>query len=237
MNRSQALNKVCLCGLIPVFFAAAAFAAEPPAQPGGWENLLEGNWLDAWVDESGKPIKSGWTVEDGVLHRSGKAGSLVTKKDYGDFELEFEWKVAKGSNSGVKYRLHRVAANRLIGPEYQILDDAGHRDGKNAKTSAAAIYQIKEPDSKKELKPVGEWNQAKIVARGTKIEHWLNGKKVLEVDTAGEDWPARLAASKFKRYDGFADWFARQPGPVMFQAHTGEVFYRNIRIRELKNGG
>ncbi len=221
--------------LLLCFASLSVITGIAAANPGEqWHVLFDGKSLEGWINERGEPAGAGWVAEDGVLHRVGRGGSLITVGEYLDFELEFEWKIAAGGNSGVKYRLHRAGEAGWLGPEYQILDDALHREGRNGATSAVALYLLKEPGPEKTLKPAGEFNLARIVARGTMLEHWVNGAKVLTMDTSSEEWRQRLAASKYSKSPGAFDWFARHAGPLMLQDHGNEVWFRNLRIRELK---
>lgn len=207
---------------------AAGDAVRPAA--GDWIPLFDGKSFEGWRTKTGKPVTVGWQVTDGVIHRSGIGGDIVTAGEWANFELEFEWKVAKGANSGVKYRVGEYApAGRDIGPEYQILDDDGHSNGKNPKTSAGALYDLVPAAANKQLRPVGEWNQSRIVARGKHLEHWLNGEKVVEVDLGGDEWRAALAASKFKA----APDFATRKGRILLQDHGDEAWFRGLRLREL----
>jgi len=205
-------------------------AAEQPR----WEVLFDGKSTAAWRAYRGKEFpKKGWVVEDGTLHVQAKAGGgdIVTREKYQDFELTFEWKVAPGANSGVMYRVtEEPGAPYETGPEYQVLDDSKHGDGKNPKTSASALYALMAANSSKQLKPVGEWNQAKIVVVGTKVEHWLNGAKVVDCDLAGAEVKDLIAKSKFKDWAGFA----KQPsGHICLQEHGDDVWFRDIRVRRL----
>ena len=185
-----------------------------------WENLTT---ADAW-----KSTPAGWEFKDGEIHRAAKAGDIFTKKSYLDFELEFEWKIAPGGNSGLKYRM------KGVGPEYQVIDDEKHADAKNAIRSTASLYDVKAPASDKPMKPPGEWNKSKVVAKGKHLEHWLNDKKVMEIDIDGAEWPDAFAKSKFSKTKGAETWFGREAGPVMLQDHGDEVWYRAIRIKESK---
>jgi len=199
--------------------AAGALAAE-----GEWESLFDGKTLKGWQSGKGAPVSKGWIVVDGCIHRESRGGDILSAEEYEDFELELEWKVAPKSNSGIKYRFKGG-----LGPEYQVLDDEQHGNGKNPKTSAAAMYAMFACNDRKELKPLGEFNQARIVARGTKLEHWLNGKKVLEADTSSPAWASAKAASKFKGKKGYGEGAGR----ILLQDHGDKVWYRNIRIRRL----
>lgn len=192
---------------------------------GEWESLFNGRDLAGWVTGKGG-ASTNWVVEDGVLHRKSGGGDIVTTKEYSDFELEFEWKISEKGNSGIKYRFYNN-----YGPEYQVLDDKGHSNGKDPFTSAASMYLIAKPDAEKELKPVGEFNTGKIIAKGSHIEHWLNGRKVLEMEVGSEEWNQRKNGSKFKKVKDFGTG----SGKILLQDHGDLVWYRNIRIREIKD--
>jgi hypothetical protein len=190
-----------------------------------WQSLFDGKTLTGWKTSSGQPVTKGWIVEEGCIFRKGGGGDIFAVGEYADFELEFEWKISPKGNSGVKYRFKGG-----LGPEYQVLDDQGHKNGENPLTSAAALYAVFPCNDQKVLKSVGEFNKARIVATGAKLEHWLNGKKVLEVDTRSSEWAAAKAASKYKGKDGFGEG----AGQIMLQDHGNPVWYRNIRIRVLE---
>jgi hypothetical protein len=197
--------------------------------------LVVGRTLAGWLDMSGKPPSAGWEAVDGTIHRKGpKAGNLITDRAFDNFDLRFEWKLARGGNSGLKYRTTPVPKKGLYGCEYQLLDDDNHPNGKKATTRCGALYDLYAPEEvDKVVKPVGEFNSSRVVAQGTRIEHWLNGKKVLEVDTASDDWKDRIAKSKFKAIKDFA---SEKPGPILLQDHNNEVWFRNLRIRALPGG-
>jgi hypothetical protein len=192
-------------------------------------SLFNGKDLTGWNSAKGGEPGKGWEVQDGVIHRAGGGGDLVSEKEYADFELEFEWKISKGGNSGVKYRLRKTPAG-WIGAEYQVLDDAGHPNGKGADTSAGSLYEVIPAAKEKDLKPAGEWNTSKVVAKGDTLEHWLNGKLTLKIDTGSKEWAAGKKASKFAKVEGFAE---AGPGRILLQDHGDEVWFRAIRIKEL----
>jgi hypothetical protein len=214
---------------LATFIAAlslTAFAADPVP-------LFDGKDLNGWTAADGKPVKAGWVVEEGgVLHRASKGGDIYTAKEYGDFEFSFEWKIAPGGNSGVKYRVTTYEKKGNLGPEYQLLDDSKHPDAKvGPQRQSASLYDFMAPDAKtKKLNPPGEWNTSKIVARGTKLEHWLNGTKVVEMDTASDAWKAAHAKSKFKDVPDFAK---NAKGRILIQDHGDESWFRNLTIKEL----
>jgi hypothetical protein len=211
-------------GLGLVVFAGPSAAADD-----GWRDLLKPGSLEGWTRGDGKPAALGaWQWEGDVLTRAkAGAGDLVSAEEFGDCEIEFEWRATPGANGGLKYRLRRKG-KAWIGCEYQILDDERHSNGKVAKTSAASLYDVLAPDPAKLLRPPGEWNHSRIVAAGTAIEHWLNGKLVLKTEFGSEEWRKAVAASKFR---GTADFGAPGPGRVLIQDHGDVVSLRKLRLR------
>jgi hypothetical protein len=193
--------------------------------------LFDGKSLSGWQTAGGKPVTQGWAVEDGMLVRASRGGSIFTVDEYGDFELTFQWKIARRGNSGIKYRVafyeKGVYGNPgWLGCEYQLFDDANRRT--DPIHSTASIYELYAPAADKKLRPVGEFNDSRIVVHGTKIEHWLNGEKVVEADTASEDWKQRIAASKFGNVAGF---FHNAKGRIELQDHGHKVWFRKIELR------
>jgi hypothetical protein len=199
------------------------------ASVAGAEELFDGKTLDGWESATGGKPGEGWKVENGCIHRSGKSGDLLSKGEYEDFTLEFEWKISAGGNSGVKYRV-RKSPGGWLGPEYQVLDDAKHPNGKVADTSAGSLYEVVAPAKDKVALPAGEWNRSKVIAKGTVLEHWLNGKLVLKIDTSGKEWEAMKKDSKFAKSEGFA---GPAKGRILLQDHGDEVWFRSIRIEKL----
>jgi hypothetical protein len=224
-----------LCAIGLAVLTAAADAARPgggsAAQPaGGWKELFDGKTTTGWhLYKKPGPVE-GWQVVDGALVRQGKGGDLVTDEEFGDFELSLEWKLPAGGNSGIFYRAPEDAAviwHHAI--EYQILDNGAHNDGKNQKRSAGSAYDLYEP-VRDVTKPIGEWNETRIIARGNHVEHWLNGTKLLEFEIGSPDWTARVAASKFKPY---AEFGKTTKGKISLQDHGNVVSFRDIRIRPI----
>ena len=212
----------------------AAAACMPVATP-GWTDLLASGTA-SWRDYGQQSLSSGWTYDatTRVLTRSaggGSGGGIITKEQYADFELELEWKVGPRGNSGVFYRV--TEGPPVIyhnAPEYQILDNAGHADGRNAITSAGANYGLNAPISDV-TRPIGEWNQTRILVRGAHVEHWLNGTKVVEYQLWTPEWTAAVKASKFNQWPGYG---LAKRGHIGLQDHGDVVSFRNIRVREIR---
>jgi 3-keto-disaccharide hydrolase len=200
-----------------------------------WTPLFDGKTLKGWRGYR-KPdaASTRWTVEDGMLTVPGTDGKdtrgaldLITTETFDQFELAFEWRVAPGANSGVKYFIleDRDAA---IGHEYQIIDDERHADAKiGAHRQTAAFYDVL-PAANRSLKPVGEFNESRIVVNGRQVEHWLNGARVLQYELASSALQQAIDKSKFKGIERFGK---PQKGHILLQDHGDRVWYRNIRIR------
>lgn len=198
---------------------------------GGWKLLFDGTTTRGWRGFRQKSVPAGWVVEDGTLARIGSGADLISARQYGDFELTLEWRISEGGNSGVMYRVTEGSdATYKTGPEMQVLDDARHADGRDRLTSAGAAYGLY-PSPEGIVRPAGEWNHARIVARGHHVEHWLNGVKVVEYELESRDWESRVAASKFRQWPAYG----RAPkGHIALQDHGDRVWYRSIKIRDLR---
>lgn len=197
----------------------------------GWKLLFDGKTTEGWKGYKKDKPGAGWQVVEGVLTLTKGGGDICTVEEFADFELTLDWKVAPKGNSGVMYRVAETrGAPYETGPEYQVLDDAGHGDGKNALTSAGSIYAVY-PPARKVVKAAGEWNTTKIVAKGSKIEHWLNGEKVCEAEIGSEDWNARVAKSKWAKV---ATYGKEPKGKIDLQDHGDKVEFKNIKILVLK---
>lgn len=197
----------------------------------GWRLLFDGTSTAGWRAYGADTMPAGWQAVDGALVRVSRAADIITKDQFGDFELVLEWKVAPRGNSGIFYR----AVEGLVwiyhgAPEYQILDDAGHPDGRNELTSAGSDYGLYGVP-RGIVKPAGEWNHSRIVARGPHVEHWLNGRKVVEYEQGSPDWARRVAGSKFAAWPQYGKALK---GHIGLQEHGSRVEFRNIKVRELK---
>lgn len=206
-------------------------------QSGGWRLLFDGQSLKGWrpygkPDAGADKIGEGWKIEDGLLKKKAgvKGGDIITEKKYTDFEFSWEWRLEKGGNNGVKYMVTEARPG-APGYEYQMLDDESPKWSKlHAKAKTAAFYEILPPSDDKPLKPAGEWNASRIVVKGNHVEHWLNGKKVLDYELGSDAVKAGVADSKFKKHPDFG---TKITGHIMLTDHTDEAWYRNIKIREL----
>ena len=197
----------------------------------GWTLLFDGQTLSGWhVFNKGQSPPANWQVQDGAIAWKDKGGDLASNSEYTDFELSFEWKISEGGNSGVFF--HVTEDNDVpwkTGPEMQVLDDERHQDGREPKTAAGANYALY-PAEGKQLKPVGQWNQARLRVQGAHVEHWLNGTRVVSYDLWTEQWKADVAASKFAN---MPDYGSRKSGLIVFQDHGNPVWFRNIKLRSL----
>ncbi len=199
----------------------------------GWDLLFDGESVKRWrgfrKDEF--PDK-GWVVEDGALvhQKKGGGGDIITRDSFGDFEFRCEWRVEPGGNSGIMYRVtEELNAAWRTGPEMQVLDDLLHRDGRNPLTSAGSLYALVAAPRGVAL-PAEQWNHARVVARGTRIEHWLNGVRVVDLDLASDEAKALIAESKFAKMPRFAK---NERGHIVLQDHSDRVEYRNLAVRRL----
>lgn len=215
----------------------------------GWQLLFNGKDHEGWrgANKDQFPEK-GWIVHNAALTvitkgggESVSGGDIVTEKEFGDFELKLDFKMSKGANSGIKYYVTEEAGTHkgsAFGLEYQILDDENHPDadkGRNGNRKLASLYDLM-PAKNKELKPVGEWNHARIISKDNHVEHWLNGKKVLEYGRGSSEFRKLVEISKYSapRYKAYGTRFGEaEKGHILLQEHGHQVSFRNIKIREL----
>ncbi len=209
------------------------------AQKNEWTVLFDGGSTDKLRGYKTQTFPASWKVEDGALvTQTGVPNvDLLTKEEYKDFELEFDWKVSIAGNSGVFFHMQESLAhqsgdgnspNWLDNFEMQIQDDINFND-KAPIRSAGSLYDLIIPTNK-QLKPVGEYNQAKLIVKGNHVEHWINGNKVVEYEMGSDEMNKLLKESKFKDNPGYG----KSPnGYIMFQHHGQKVWFKNIRVRRL----
>jgi len=213
----------------------------PTVHGGEWRQLFDGKTLNGWRGFHREDVPPGWVAENGMLKHNRRAegqqgGDLITKDQFENFEFSIEWKLSKGGNSGIKYLVSETlppTGRGAISFEYQVLDDQNHPDAKAGiagNRTVGSLYDLMPAAANKKVKPVGEFNETRIIKKGNHIEHWLNGMKVVEFEQRSEALKAHIATSKFKDTKGFGE-FSR--GHILLQDHEDEVWFRNIKIREL----
>ncbi|MEO0447050.1 MAG: DUF1080 domain-containing protein [Verrucomicrobiota bacterium] len=229
--------------LIAALFLGNGFSETPKQesseQEAEWVSLFDGKTLKGWRGYNCAEMEGVWVVEDGTLHLAGQAeGSpyvnIITEAVYDDFELHFEWKVEEGTNSGVMFHVGEGPKQPyLTGPEYQVLDNDGFRNGKGFPVGdsehSASHYGI-EPATSDETKPIGEWNQGRILVKGNHVEYWLNGVKTTEYEMHSPRWKEQIANAKFSKWKDFA---TLGKGHISLQDHGHRVWFRELKIREL----
>lgn len=228
--------------IVAVLCLAAACTEKKPADnalskeeaEAGWTLLFDGQTLDEWRNFRQDTI-SGWVVEDGTLKALGVgsdfAGYIVSKKQYGNFDLTLEWKIAPQANSGILYLVleDTFKTPYETGPEYQLIDDVNFPQPLEEWQKTGANYAMHVAENKV-YKPAGEWNTAMILVDNGHVEHWLNGQKVVEYELWSDDWKALVEAGKWKDFPGYG---SAKAGHIALQDHGSIVWFRNIKIREL----
>ncbi len=200
----------------------------------GWQLLFDGVTPTGWrgYKQAGFPEK-GWIVDQGALKVCAGIGSgdIITAEEFGDFDFSLEWKVSEGANSGIMYLVTEEEKTAWrTGPEFQILDDMKHGLAPADIHSSGALYDLYQPSADKPFKPAGEWNLARIQIRRGKLQHWQNGVLIVETDLHSDEWKQRVARSKFAPYKMFG---RNKKGHLALQDHGHDVWFRNIRIRDL----
>jgi hypothetical protein len=237
-------------GYIQVVERCCANTLNPGDREAGWRLLFDGKTFNGWRGLGYDTVPTAhWTIENGTIRKIPDAkvprqadgqpavgGDLMTRDTFQDFELIWEWKISRAGNSGVKYNVSEELSmanapnHAALGFEYQMLDDDLHEDNKVPSHRTGALYDLIPPNAEKRLRPVGEWNNSRIVFRGNHGEHWLNGPKVVEFELGTPLMDSLLAKSKYHNIPNFAQ---RRAGHIVLQDHVDEVWFRNIKIRPL----
>jgi hypothetical protein len=245
------ISSMFLAALAVAMVPAAARAAAPEGCAGantltaaekaaGWKLLFDGKSTAGWHGYNGQSTKA-WAIEDCALKTTGTEGNygsdkradLVSDALYTDFEISIDWKASKGGNSGIMYGVVEDAkydAPWKTGPEYQFIDDIGFPQKLEEWQKAGANYPMHLPNDQKTLKPVGEWNTTRIVVKGPHVEHWLNGKKVLEFERWTPEWNKLRDSGKWK---DAPDYGKAKTGRIALQDHGSVFWFRNVKLKPL----
>lgn len=214
-------NRLCLVGF--------ALLSTQNVLAQQYTNLLSDD-LQLWMKPNGDSVEAGWVLEPGrVLHLSGKGGNLVTREEYSDFELWFEFKISARGNNGIKYRV-RPYGKSLLGLEYQVLDDSAFPKLTRDHLTGSLYDLVKPIPMTTRLNAPSEFNVGKIRVQNNRTQHWVNGQLLIDEPLSGERWRSHVAGSKFKDREAFAE---HPSGRIMLTDHNSEVWYRNVFIRRL----
>ncbi len=199
-----------------------------------WVSLMDST---RWRGYNMDHLPNNWVVKNGIIECFGKAGDMggdiITKEQFENFELQLEWKISEGGNSGIFYNVVEDTIYHSpyqTGPEYQLLDDVGFPDPLEDWQKTGADYAMYVANDQKTLKPVGEWNTTKIIVNNGKVEHWLNGAKIVEFDRFSEDWKEKRNSGKWSEYP---DYGKASSGHLALQDHGAGVWFRNVRVKRL----
>jgi len=200
----------------------------------GWILLFDGKTTNGWITPNNKPVPAGWEVKNGCITaiKGGKGGDIITAGEYADFEFSVDFNIEPGCNSGIKYFYTKYATGGNLGMEYQIIDDKMGEDIHKENHLCGSFYDVLPPiETKKKVNAPGQWNTIRIVSKGKKVEHWLNGVKILEFTRGDKNYTDAVALSKFnKTIPAFG---MVEKGHILLQEHGGVVSFRNIKIKLL----
>lgn len=232
----RSLLTVAVATLALMSFTPKKENTTPPKQEKGWTSLFDGKTLKGWHVYGHKPLNDSWSVQDGTIFfdKSKKAiGDLLTNKQYENFHLKYDWKISPNGNSGLIFWIQedtvKYKQTYHTGPEMQVLDNDGHKDGKIPKHRAGNLYDLIQ-GKEGAVKAVGEWNTAEIISNKGKLEFILNGVSVLSTNYGDDNWKQMVAGSKFKQWPDFGTVFK---GYIGLQNHDCDVWYKNIVIKQL----
>lgn len=227
-----------IASTLPAYDSAAANTLTDAEKAEGWKLLFNGKNMDGWRAFKNKPSDS-WTVDstDGTLHclgsktdKSDKRADLITTDKFEDFELSLDWKLAPQGNSGVLYMVNEdFEYSFKSGPEYQLIDDNNFPEKLEDWQKTGANYAMGGP-LVAAAKPIGEWNNTRILVNGNHVEHWLNGQKTAEYELNSPEWKKAKETGKWKDAKGYA---ATKKGHICFQDHGSEIWFKNVKIKTL----
>jgi hypothetical protein len=214
---------------------------KPQAGKNGWVAIFNGENTNGWHNYNKTTIGPAWKVKDGALYldvsnkedwQTKGGGDIVFEKEYENFHLSLEWKVAPGGNSGIMFYVQETNEFRYpwnTGPEMQVLDNERHADAKIHKHRAGDLYDLI-ASSSEPVKPAGEWNHAEIISKNSQLTFKLNGVTVVQTTLWDEAWKQLIAGSKFKSMKGFGTF---KKGKLALQDHGDEVWFKNVLVKEL----
>jgi hypothetical protein len=226
------MKTLALALTFALFAAGTAMAAPntltPAEKAAGWKLLYDGKSLDGWRGFKRDIPDGGWKAKGALSPDPKTSKDIITKDQFENFELSFQWKISAKGNSGVMFHVIEVGDETYeSGPEYQILDNA---HGEKPPQQAASLFALYAP-STDATRPPGDWNQGKIRVDHGRVEHWLNGVKVVEYEIGSPEFKAKVAASKFRQWPQFA---TGKTGHIALQNHGDEVWFRDLKIKVLK---
>jgi hypothetical protein len=221
--------------LLPALvFAQKANVLTPGEKKQGWALLFDGTTTKGWETPAAKPVTSGWEVKDGTLTalKGAKGGDIISQNEYSNFDLMMDFNLEAEGNSGVKYFYTQYEKGGNLGIEFQILDDKLAEDNKKKNHLTGSFYDVLPPnESLKKVNAPGQWNTLRIVSKDKKVEHWINGIKILEYVRGSKEVAEAVALSKFNTTQpafGTVD-----KGHILLQEHGAQVSFKNIKIKEL----
>ena len=225
---------VLILSLLTVF---SSFAVEdnnltPEEKKAGWQLLFNGKDMSEWRNFKSETVKEQWKVKDGTMGMTAKkGGDIMTKKQYEDFDFRMEWKISEGGNSGI-FILADELGKKIYShaPEIQILDNERHKDKQFPSHRSGSLYDmiVAKPESQKKA---GEWNQVRILLNKGHLQVWQNAVLTVDIVIGSEKWNELKGKSKFKNWKGFGE---NKKGHIGLQDHNDVVFFKNLKIRELK---
>lgn len=235
------MKKIIIAGFCAFLLSAFTATAQSSKK---WVNIFDGKTMKGWRGYNMTTIPNAWTIEDGSLKinsktpATGERGDLLFDKKLKNFELVLNYKVDKGANSGILYLAQELPGKRVYqsAPEFQVLDNENHPDAKNGKDGnrkSGSLYDMI-PANPQIAKGYGEWNEARIIVKNGQVQHYLNGKKVVEYKLWNKEWENMVLNSKFKDWPEFMQpGGALREGYIALQDHGNNVWFKNIKLREL----
>jgi hypothetical protein len=240
IDRRLRVSAFLLTAALAVAMTVTATSGQRATPPPGWTPLFDGKTLDGWRGyKRPDAVDTRWTVTGGMLCAGSADGrdthgarDLITKDTFDQFEVAWEWRIAEGGNSGLKYFVLEDM-DSAIGHEYQMIDDERHPDAKiGPQRQTAALYDVLAA-SNRPMKPAGQFNESRVVVKGRTVEHWLNGAKVLTYELESPALTQAIALSKFKDLARFGRLLKAH---ILLQDHGDAVCFRNIAIRPGSSG-